>query len=298
MARARSVLLLALTAACGPTASMSELGDAVPRAPELSLALRTAAPAGRASCPASGPSTYGAMTHEVAATADGVLADVLGLVDQLTAQPATAEEPGQATWGPIVGATSQYVLAVHQTDATGFEFFLGGEALVGGDAWQGVIGGTSVVRDDAHRSGEVDVDFTTMRALDPDGGDPLGGGVAVQYEIGDAGRHVTAHFGGIVGSEDPEPSDSQVELVESPDHTTGFAFSRQVDVDGDDEAELVHVESQWVPDGRGTAHVVVTGGSLGSGEVRATECWDPAMGVVYAEDGSGASVGSAGCCPF
>lgn len=294
----RALLVVsALSAACA-SGSVVELRDALPRQPELSMALRTAPPQALTSCPSTGPSTYGALTHEVSGTVDGVLGDVLDLVEDLAAQPADAQGAGQAMWGPFAGVSSEFMLAIKQTDATGFEFFLGGEPLGATEAWQGMFGGTATVVDPWHRSGEVQVNFTAMHALGMTA-DPVEGGAAVQYVIDDAGRHVTAHFGGVVGANDPLPADAAYELVEAPDHTTGFAFTRTLDFNGDGTAnEVVHIESTWAADGRGVAHVIVTGGSLDQREVRATECWDAAMGVVFAQDGeTGVSVGSASCCP-
>lgn len=292
-----------LTLACGGaqnSASLDELRAAMPRHEWLSTSLDHMHPLGPAMCSSSGASTFGTLTHKIAGTVDGVLAGVFVQVEQVSSQPPTVTEPGQAMWGPIVGTSSVYMLAVQQASATEFHFFLGGEPKGAGDSWQGVFGGTTVVADEQHRSGEVDVNFNVMHALDPTV-DPVAGGAAVRFTVAGGERDVVAHFGGIRGKNAPQTDDSDYAFTAAPDQTARFAFATHIDFNDDGTPdEAAQIQSRWAADGSGTAHVAVTGGSLGLRTVNAVECWNPALGrVFYADDQSAYDrVGDQACCRF
>src|SRR5262245_39185112 len=101
--------------ACGGpqvNASVEELRAAVPSREWVSMPLAEVRPPAQAMCLSSGASTFGTITHEIAGSVDKVLADVFGIIGQVTSQPPAVKEAGQAMWGPIVGASSVYTLAV------------------------------------------------------------------------------------------------------------------------------------------------------------------------------------------
>ncbi len=300
MARFALVAPCVFALACGPAATLDQLDAAVPSRDVLSVALPPPPPVPAATCATLGPATFGQATHDVSATVDGVLDGVLGMADQLRAQPPSAQGSGEAMWGPIQGDASEYMFAVQQQGGTAFNFFLGGQAQGAQDAWQGVFGGSSDVIDAQHRSGEVDVNFGVMHDLDGTT-DPISGGAAVVFAIDDDGRRVNAHFGQIVSAGATDPTDNDYAFIEAPDHTVSFAFSTKLDFDGGGVAdERVHIDSKWAADGSGVAHVTITDGSLGSGEVHAVECWDGSLARTYAADdrAPGVEEGSAACCPF
>jgi hypothetical protein len=292
--------LLAL--ACGgaqPSATVDELRAAVPRQEWLSMSLAPSRAPAQAMCSTSGASTFGTMTHRIAGTVDGVIAGVFSVVGQVSSQPPASTRPGQAMWGPIVGASSVYTLAVEQAGPTEFRFFLGGEPQGAGNAWKGVFGGSTVVADPQHRTGEVDVNFSVMHALDSTV-DPVAGGAAVRFAVDGGARSVMAHFGGIVGKNAPQPDDSDYAFTAAPDQTAGFAFATHVDFDHDGTLdEVVQIQSRWAADGSGTAHVVVTGGSLGQRTVNVVECWDSTLARVFYSDDQdmNARSGDQACCP-
>src|SRR5438105_259618 len=87
----------------GTNASVEELRAILPQHTWIDMSLTAVHPPGQTMCAASGASTFGTLTHQVAGTADGVLADVIAVVAQITAQPPAATQPGHAAWGPIVG---------------------------------------------------------------------------------------------------------------------------------------------------------------------------------------------------
>lgn len=290
-----------LVVACGGTnATVEELRAAAPQHAWFGMSLAAVRPPAQTMCAASGASTYGSMTHQVAASVDGVIADVLAEVAAITAQPPAASQPGQAAWGPIVGASSIYRLTAAQTDASQYQFELAGEPPGAGEAgWRVVLGGATVVADQQHRMGYLAIDFGVMNALDPTV-DPSAGVVNAGFSIDGGERDVSARFMGIVGKSAPQPDDSAYAFQLAPDQSAGFAFQTHVDYDHNGMLdELVHIDSRWAADGSGTAHITVSGGGLGQSTVSAVECWDPALGRVYYQaDDINATAGDPTCCPF
>jgi hypothetical protein len=235
------------------------------------------------SCRTLGASSFGVLTHKIAADADGVVGGVLGVVQTITKNPPTAAGPGHAVWGPIPSpASSVYLLQVDKSARGEFHF-----VLLGRDAktdWRGVFQGVTVASDASHRAGQLAVDFAVMHALDASV-DPVAGQVDLHFEAADPARNVTATFAGIRGKAAPQPDDAQYKLVTAADLSSGFAYSTRVDFDGDGtQDELAHIDSQWSPSGAGVAHLTVSGGSLGARVVNAVECWDPMLARVYYSD--------------
>lgn len=299
MRRLAPLLPVLLSSACVGQASIDTLRAAVPRHNVLTVALVPPGLVGTPVCAPDGPASFGATAHDVSATVDGLLSDVLGIVDDVSAQPPSASTPGQAMWGPIPGTTSEFMLAFDQVDPTAFEFFLGGQPQGAQDAWQGMFGGHSETVDATHQSGRVDINFGVMHDLDASS-DPVTGGAAVEFSVDETGRHVTAHFGDVRGAADTQSVDGDYAFEEAPDGTAQFAFATLRDLDGDMLPETVLIESTWAPDGRGTAHVTLSGGSLGATVHHVVECWDAAGGRVYTSDDADPSVtyGTTDCCAF
>jgi hypothetical protein len=245
-----------------------------------------------------GASTFGVMTHKIAAGVDGVLGGVLGEVQSITKTPPTAASPGHAVWGPIPSATSSvYRLQVDEAASHEFHFVLAGRDA--GSGWRGVFQGVTIAPDATHRAGQIAVDFSVMHALDASV-DPVAGQVSVHFEAADPARNVTATFSGIRGKSAPQPDDAAYALVTAADGSSGFAYSTRVDFIGDGTAdELAHIDSQWSPSGAGVAHLTVTGGGLGTRVVNAVECWDSTLARVYYTDDAAMhpATGDTACCP-
>ena len=309
--RSISVVIL-FAAGCGSAgsgagssaASVEALRAAVPArnwvaiAPVASQPSSDSSPA-PSSCATFGASTFGTLTHQIAGNADGVLGGVLDTVQAITQGPPAVAVPGHAEWGPIASATSSiYRLHVDQVAPTEFHFVLAGRDA--SSDWRGIFQGVTMAPDDAHRTGQIAVDFAVMHALDATV-DPLAGGVGLEFAVDGAARNVTASFAGIVGQAGAQPDDAQYAMVTAADQSSSLGFSTRVDFDGDGTAgELAHIDSRWSPSGAGVAHLSVTGGSLGGRVVNAVECWDPALTrVFYTDDATmHASVGDSSCCPF
>ncbi len=180
-------LVVLFAAACGAaddgTSSVQELTAALPQKTWVAMTPEVSQPptAASLSCLAASPSTFGVMTHKIAASVDGVLGGVLGMVHEITMSPPAAVAPGHAEWGPIPSATSAvYRLGIVEAPATTFQFGLDGTN--DGSHWQRVFGGITYARDATHRTGQIAVDFGIMHALDATV-DPVAGQVAVHFDV-------------------------------------------------------------------------------------------------------------------
>ena len=296
-----SVVVL-FAAACGAagegTSSIEELRAALPTQALVTMVPVVSEVPALTSCTTLGASTFGVLTHKVAADVDGVLGGVLGEVQTITKNPPTSSRPGHAVWGPISSPTSsEYLLQVDEPARAEFHFVLAGRDAA--SDWRGVFQGVTVAPDATHRAGQIAVDFTVMHALDASV-DPVAGQVGVHFEAAGSARNVAATFAGIRGKAAPQPDDAQYQLVTAADNSSGFAYSTRVDFDGDGtQDEIAHIDSLWSPSGAGVAHLTVSGGSLGARVVNAVECWDAALARVYYTDDASMhpAAGDAACCP-
>jgi hypothetical protein len=301
--KSMSVVVL-FAAACGAagdvTSSVEELSAALPTKTWVAMTPDVTQPPDEAplSCATLGASTFGVLTHKIAADADGVLGGVLDDVHVITMSPPTAVAPGHAVWGPIPSATSSvYRLSIVESAPAKFQFLLEGRDTV--SDWRGVFAGVTFTPDATHRTGQIVVDFAVMHALDASV-DPAAGQVTLHFDVSSPARNVAATFAGIRGKSAPQPDDAAYQLVTAADHSSGFAYSTRIDFDGDGTPdELAHIDSQWAPNGAGVAHLVVSGGSLGARVVNAVECWDASLSRVFYKDDASMkpAVGDASCCP-
>ncbi len=297
-------VMVLFATACGTAGEVSstplELSAALPTTTWVAMTPEVSQPpaAELLSCVRLGASTFGALTHKIAADADGVLSGVLGEVHNITSTPPTAVAPGRAVWGPIPARNSSvYRLSVAEPAPAEFRFVLDGRDPK--NDWRGVLAGATFVRDAAHRTGQIVVDFAVMHALDAST-DPVEGLVTLHFDVNGPARSVAATFAGIRGKSAPQPEDSAYALVTAADHTSGFAYSTHVDFDGDGTPdELAHIDSQWTAAGAGVAHLIVSGGSLGTRVVNATECWDSSLSRLFYKDDAAMhpAVGDISCCP-
>jgi hypothetical protein len=296
--------------ACGaassePTAhDTSALQSAVPQKAWLTLdaAQHEGQPlqAQGASCQGGPPAMFAAMSASIMGNANGLLDGILDLVAHVTSGPPVAIAPGHAVWGPLASPNDPLVhrFDMQQVGPNAFHFQLSGKPMPAPDtAWIGLFQGTVVVPDPAHRAGDIAVDFGAMHALDPST-DPVAGGVSIHFENGPNARRIDESFSNVAGKNAPQPNDAQYHYAQDPNGLT-FGFATRTDFDHDGVAdELLNVQSRWLPPGAGKASVVVTGGSLGSKQVAAIECWAPNQATVFYADDIHATppAGDPACC--
>jgi hypothetical protein len=314
--RVAGPLALALVACSGHTdetegSSSAAVSAAVPKKDWLRLEQLTAAattasssatPAQPAdsSCQGGPPAMFARMTADIMGHANGVVDGVLGLIGQITQGPPANVAPGHATWGPIPNPQLPviYRFDVQQVAPIAFHFQLSGRPAAGDEStWRGLFQGDRTMPDDAHRVGDLLVDFGAIHSLDPSS-QPTGGGVGIHFLNAPDGRGIDESFSGITGDQAPNPNDAHYAYHERADGRT-FDFVTRTDFDHDGRAdELLHVQSRWAPPGAGKASVVVTGGDLGPKQVAAIECWDPQLATVFYADDINANppLGDVGCC--
>lgn len=161
-----SVLFAAACGASGDdSSSIEELRAALPVQSWVAMAPVISQPSDLTSCGTLGASTFGVLTHKIAADADGAVGGVLGVVQTITQSPPTATGPGHAVWGPIASPTSSVCrLQVDKSTRGEFHFVLAGRDAA--TDWRGVFQGVTIAPDATHRAGQISVDFAVMHALD------------------------------------------------------------------------------------------------------------------------------------
>ena len=152
----------------------------------------------------------------------------------------------------------------------------------------GLFGGSAHRVDATHGSGELDVNFTELNALDPTV-HPATGGIAFKYDNTADPRTVEVHFGNFLdGTPGSTPLNATYQYAEHADQSGNFAFGLRTNFDNDPAGALedVALTSRWLASGAGRSDLVATGGSLPAGfVVHATECWDATFArVFYTED--------------
>jgi hypothetical protein len=228
------------------------------------------------------------MTRQISTQLNDAAASFFGQIDNALASPPSAHDATHEYWGPFTPALSPITveLAVERVDAQDYNFFLGGKPKGAPDtAFMGLFGGSAHQVDATHGSGQLEVNFTTMNALDPTTNPSTGAIVFVHDNTADP-RTVNVHFGDFLDGTTPgaTPLNATYQYAEHPDTSGNFQFGLRNNFDSDPNNVLedVALVSRWLASGAGRADLVASGGSLPAGfVVHATECWDQNFGRVY-----------------
>jgi hypothetical protein len=235
--------------------------------------------------------TFYTMTVQISTQLNGATSSMFDMIEHAAATPPSGHDASNEYWGPFTPALSPMtvMLAVQKVDAQDYNFFLGGEPKgAASPAFQGLLGGSTHQVDAAHGSGQMEVNFSTMNALDPTT-NPATGAIAFVYDDTADPRTVQVHFGDFVsGSAGSTPLNATYQYAEHPDTSGSFQFGLRTNFDNDPNniLEDVALMSRWLASGAGRADLVASGGSLPAGfVVHATECWDASFSrVFYVED--------------
>src|SRR5262249_38966346 len=114
--------------------------------------------------------TFYTTTVQIATQLNGAAASFFTQIDQALATPPSMHDANRAVWGPFTPALSPVTVAleVDRTGAHDYQFYLGGKPKGAPDsAFMGLLGGSAHRADAAHGSGQMEVNFTQMNALDP-----------------------------------------------------------------------------------------------------------------------------------
>jgi hypothetical protein len=227
------------------------------------------------------------MTREISTQLNGATESFFGMIDDVTATPPSGHDASHAYWGPFTPPLSPITvaLAVERVDAQDYKFFLGGKPKGAPDsAYMGLLGGGAHQVDAQHGTGQLEVNFSTMHALDPTT-NPATGVIGFVHSNIAAARTVDVHFADFDdGQAGTMPQNATYHYSEQADASGSFEFALKTNFDRDpngilEDAALI---SRWLPTGAGRADMVVQGGSLPAGfVVHAIECWNAAFGRVY-----------------
>jgi hypothetical protein len=227
------------------------------------------------------------MTRQISTQLNGATDSFFGMINDITATPPSAHDASHAYWGPFTPALSPMTvtLAVERVDAQDYKFFLGGRPKSAPDsAYMGLLGGGAHQVDATHGTGQLEVNFNTMHALDPTTNPATGAIGFVHSNVADA-RTVEVHFADFVdGKAGTMPQNATYHYTENPDTSGSFEFVLKTNFDMDPNGILEDAAllSRWVPSGAGRADMIVQGGSLPAGfVVHAIECWNATFGRVY-----------------
>jgi hypothetical protein len=251
-------------------------------------------------CDSSQNADFAALSAKISGDANGVLGNILGVVEAVTANPPVAHDDRHAVWGPITSPTapSVYRLVLEKKDDKVVSFLLAGRPKDGDDSsWKAVFAGSVAAPDDAHRAGDAHVDFDAMHGLDPSS-DPTAGGLNLHFEAEGTARAVDITFGGIAGKAAPSPSDAIYHFRGDARVGGTFDFVTHSDFDGDGKAdELVNVKSRFGGLGGQALITVMKDGA--AKPIAATQCWNGGAKLVFYADDTGTRppAGALECCP-
>jgi hypothetical protein len=237
------------------------------------------------------PATFYTMTYQLSTQLNNAAASFFDQIDMVVASPPSGSDATNTYWGPFNSALSPMTVmfAVQNVDANDYNFFLGGKPKGAPDSttFTGLLGGSAHVVDAAHKSGQLEANFTAMNALDPTTNTSTGAIGFVHDNTADP-RTVGVHFENFVGTPGSTPLTATYQYAEHPDTSGNFQYNLSVNFDNDpgNILEDATVVSRWLATGAGRADVIVQGGSLPAGfVVHATECWDASfVRVYYTED--------------
>ncbi|HEY2747243.1 MAG TPA: hypothetical protein VGL86_21620 [Polyangia bacterium] len=287
------VLLVLGALAAGCSASGGAYQSALPtrEAVAINVPRSSGSPSGAKTEVLGTQATFYTMTVQISTQLNGAAATFFDMIDDAVATPPTGHDATNDYWGPFTPALSPMTvaLAVQKVDAQDYNFFLGGKPKGAPDsAFTGLLGGSAHPVDAAHGSGQMQVNFSTMNALDPTTNTATGIIAFVHDNTADP-RTVDVHFDNFLGDmSGATPLNATYQYAEHPDTSGSFQFALQTNFDNDPQniLEDATIMSRWLASGAGRADLVASSGSLPAGfVVHATECWDASFNrVFYTED--------------
>jgi hypothetical protein len=234
--------------------------------------------------------TFYTMTVQISTQLNGATSSMFEQIETAVASPPSAHDATNEIWGPFTPALSPVTveLGVQKVDAQHYNFYLGGEPKGSPTpAFQPLLGGSAAKADATHGSGNMEVNFSNMNALDPTT-NPATGAIAFVYDDTADPRTVKVHFGNFVGMSGSMPTNADYQYEEHPDTSGNFQFNLLTNFDNDPKGILENAAlvSRWLASGAGRSDLLASGGSLPTNfVVHATECWNASFQrVFYTED--------------
>jgi hypothetical protein len=246
-------------------------------------------------------------THNTIALVNGLLDDVLGLIDGVRTNEPTSRQGDQSrTWGPFPDGTHpgwQWQLIVQRdaADASTFDYFLEAAAPGAPGSWiQFVVGTFDATGGASQGNGQVTAHFDALGKA----GFPLDANAMPLLTLQIAYQNYRTQGQPIAVS-------MAIDRTPDPNGVTSATIAYQVLADGSGQmkftlvgnivlgpaTETVEVDSGWLPSGAGMATLsVVAGDAAGSTQ---TECWDATFAAIYNNKPwlPGQDVGTSALCP-
>jgi hypothetical protein len=229
---------------------------------------------------------------------NGFGAFVLGLLESITRFAPTSLGPSQAVWGPFgdPGEPNVWRLTIDRAADSHFDWRLEGKPRSATDAgYLTIAGGTFVPEQHPFGRGLFNVDFETLRSLNPT--ETGRGRIVYAYLRDSSGTRVAVHAVGVDAQ--GAPTDARYAFGIDP-HGVGFILLDAAS-DAAMNAKDLLIHTRWLADGTGRADVVAA--DQASGHVlRVSQCWNSAFvstfeqgavdGTVAATSGDATSCGT------
>ena len=242
---------------------------------------------------------YREMVRTATAVNEGIF-EVLGVLEEITAAPATIRDGTRRAWGPFEPPPNEQsdperpieiLLVVDRIDTSTIvkfttespeeevdSFYQYGVNVrrVGSSEWQSVVNGTTVLlsAEEDQASGDLCINFDEIRPFDPK--EDAKGVFCVRYDfrnqievielaaIGDAQK----------GNLFADPA-VEFTYLRRPDNSGRFFFSVRGNAFGTPDPEVFNILVRWIDNLAGRADVEVCGGDVPTGQgLYAAECWN------------------------
>ncbi|MFT5458694.1 MAG: hypothetical protein ACI9K2_005202 [Myxococcota bacterium] len=295
--RTRTLLTLALTA-CGPSSGpAAEWADVLP-----DDRVRVALPDTSGQRAVGAPSEFRQLAVDVASQVNGLVDDVLSDVSEITSfDPTWADEDAQvAQWGPWRDD------ALHETrlwvtrDADDLTRWGADLRDIGGgdDEWVTLVAGE--VDPGATRresTGRFVFDFDGIHARVP--AETTVGAFAVEYALDGGVADATASFVDYADHPDDLRVDAAYRYTSDGDGGGSLDVAAETELTDGGLLEVLVLRTRWLASGAGRGDALATDGDLGPLVYTASECWDAAANIVFAENNADLErEGDAEACAF
>ncbi len=246
---------------------------------------------------------------------------LLGLVDEITANPFTERVDDGYVWGPFTPTLSATTIRFTLTRTATATFAFSLDVKLKGsddDTFAPLLAGSFEGADGASESdGVMTLDFSAESDLDPT--KTTTGAITFDWDTAGEGKAVDTTFVEFQDEHMEEPVTATYTYRELADQSGSFQFHLRTDVHADDpdNADLdaiedVAVHARWIGSAAGRGDVRVTGGDLPLVDPPVaswehSECWDEVFGLTYLQEIAnleggdiyeGETVGDVSACPF
>jgi hypothetical protein len=244
-------------------------------------------------------------THQVTSVFNGMLDNILGLVDTIRSYQPTSRGPQSRTWGPAPADNQpgwRWRLVVTRADAQTFSYALEFQRDADPpDVWLAFLGGSFAASSGLRRGvGDLHVDTGMLRAnafpFDADGAKLQS--IDVSYSTRDYPVSVVMD---LVTFPDPSvpatTSSAHYEYSADAEGRGAMSFVLTGDLITGPAVETLDVTSRWLPSGAGRADLTVRQGD-GAG-LHQAECWDNSFNATYNDKPWSAAedLGDPSACP-